>query len=349
MRAFIAPPRTSSHAGSSPDCAQCRGTSAAASGGRCVIQNRRPTRRSTVARADVIERTPTSSDDFVGRVVATSSSNPIVVLPGFGNDSADYSTALGADKASIVKALKSRGFDVHVTRVERKDWFIGIFRGLLTRGFWMNACTTKQVYGWYLARVDEAVTEALRANPDKTQVDLVAHSAGGWLARAFIGGALALNEPGVECDGDCMARESRVASLTCLGTPHTQDARSDPTRGACQWVNDTWPGAYFDPDVKYTCVTGRSVVGNASADKGTIGKYSAGSYAVVAGGTGDGVEGDAVVPNSSALALDGAEKIIIDGCWHSMSTVGTFDQASRYPWYGADDVVDQWLGVLRRN
>ena len=47
-------------------------------------------------------------------------------------------------------------------------------------------------------------------------------------------------------------------------------------------MNETWPGAYYEPDVTYACVTGRAVIGNASAEPKTVGKYAAGSYAVVA-------------------------------------------------------------------
>lgn len=298
--------------------------------------------------ADVIDADASDRDDITAapRVRASVTSNPIVILSGFGNCSSDYDEALGNEDASLKKSLERRGFSVRVARVERKDWFVGIVRGIFTRGFWMNACTTRESYGWYLERVDEAVREALRENPEATGVDLVAHSAGGWLARAFIGGALALNEEGVECSARELRRDERVRGLVCLGTPHEQDAKSDPTRGASKWVNDTWPGAYYEPDVTYACVTGRAVIGNASAAPKTIGKYAAGSYAVVAGGDGDGVEGDAVVPNSAALALKGAEMIVVDGCWHSMSTVGTFDQPSERPWYGSEVVVDRWLKVL---
>ena len=83
----------------------------------------------------------------------------------------------------------------------------------------MNACTTRESYGWYLERVDEAVREALRENPGATGVDLVAHSAGGWLARAFIGGALALNEEGAERSATELRRDERVLSLIHISEP----------------------------------------------------------------------------------------------------------------------------------
>jgi hypothetical protein len=42
-------------------------------------------------------------------------------------------------------------------------------------------------------------------------------------------------------------------------------------------------------------------------------------------GEGQGVEGDGVVPLQSAM-LEGAEQVIIDGVFHSMSRLGTFDE-----------------------
>ena len=321
-------------------------TKCASSAGRPLERPARSSRALDVlARASATE-SATSDDDSLTRVRAPANARPIVVLGGFGNARSDYEDALGRDEASLAKSLRDRGFSVHVARLERKDWAIGVIRGVFTRGFWANACTTRESYGWYLERAHECVEEALAANPEAKEVDVVAHSAGGWLARAFIGGARALNSGDAACSGDCLTRDPRVRRLVCLGTPHAQDAKSDPTRGASKWVNDTWPGAYFSPDVRYVCVTGRAVVGDARAEPRTVGKYAAGSYAVVAGGNGDGVHGDAVVPNSAALALEGAETIVIDGCWHSMSTVGTFDEPSRYPWYGSDDVVDTWLRTL---
>ena len=57
------------------------------------------------------------------------------------------------------------------------------------------------------------------------------------------------------------------------------------------------------------------------------------------------MEGDAVVPNDFAV-LDGADNIIIDGVFHSMSKVGTYDTAAKDVWYGSEEVVDLWLGAL---
>ena len=61
---------------------------------------------------------------------------------------------------------------------------------------------------------------------------------------------------------------------------------------------------------------------------------------------GDGVVGDAVVPNDFAL-LDGRGDEFRDGVFHSMSAkVGTYDEDSGEVWYGSESVVDAWLGEL---
>lgn len=53
-------------------------------------------------------------------------------------------------------------------------------------GFWRGQLTTHPSYSWYLQRVRDTVQNAL-SESEVSQVILVGHSAGGWLARAFTG------------------------------------------------------------------------------------------------------------------------------------------------------------------
>jgi triacylglycerol esterase/lipase EstA (alpha/beta hydrolase family) len=74
------------------------------------------------------------------------------------------------------------------------------------------------------------------------QVQLVGHSAGGWLARAF------LADPDYfDASEAATASYNRaVRSLVSLGTPHVAppaDKVRDMTGGALTWVDTTWPGA----------------------------------------------------------------------------------------------------------
>ena len=70
-------------------------------------------------------------------------------------------------------------------QVSRRDW-LRVARGLLAPGFWRAQLTTHPGYSWYLSRVRDTVLAARQAT-GAPQVVLVGHSAGGWLARAFLG------------------------------------------------------------------------------------------------------------------------------------------------------------------
>jgi hypothetical protein len=64
-------------------------------------------------------------------------------------------------------------------------------------------------------------------------------------------------------------------------------------------------------------------------------------------GEGDGVHGDCVVPLRCALLPGaGATNLVLDGVFHSMSRIGTFDERGQPLWYGSDEVVDHWLAHL---
>jgi hypothetical protein len=132
-----------------------------------------------------------------------------------------------------------------------------------------------------------------------------------------------------------------------LGAPHrVAPGANDATRGALKWVDERWPGAAFkDQGVSYTCVAGMTVRGRAGKEfQKKLAGYSHNSYVQVCG-EGDMVVGDAVVPCEYAT-LDGAENILLEGVFHSMSKVGTYDEDSRECWYGSDEVVDAWLQRL---
>jgi pimeloyl-ACP methyl ester carboxylesterase len=294
------------------------------------------------------------------RVEAPAGAPPIVILGGFGNNSQDYSAPFGDPDVSLVSSLRNRGWDVEVVQLERRDW-AKILRGVFSLGFWTSKATTEPGYTWYLELVDEAVNRALeRCGDGQTQVDIIAHSAGGWLARAYIGGALnevdftktfrffAKEEQRNE-NFESISFQKKVRHLVTLGAPHrvaSVPGANDATRGALAWVDERWPGARFkDEGVTYTCVVGKTVRGRGGAEfKKTLAGYANGSYEQVCG-EGDMIVGDAVVPCEYAV-LDGAENIVLEGVFHSMSKVGTYDEDSKEVWYGSDEVLDCFLRRL---
>lgn len=268
---------------------------------------------------------------------------PVVILPGFGNATRDYVAPFGKPDDSLTSVLLRRGIQSFVVPIERKDWF-RVGRMAITMDFYRGQCTTHPGYSWYLERVKETVNAAVSSS-GSDKVLLVGHSAGGWLARAFIG-QVEYREDGVDSDEE--DPHQSVAGLVTLGTPHFPPPALSKvkcmTGGALGWVNDRWPGAYYaSKGVSYVCVTSSAIKGDQYADKRSLAGYSAGSYRQVAG-SGHGVEGDAVVPMHSAL-LEGAEHVILREALHSMSRVRTFEEPAVEPWYGSDCVIDEWLDV----
>jgi pimeloyl-ACP methyl ester carboxylesterase len=270
------------------------------------------------------------------RVRAPPGAAPILVLPGFGNAATDYTAPFGVEEASLAAALTSRGYSVHVLPMERKDWF-SVAGGLFSPKFYSGTCTTDEGYGWYLRRVDDELRRVREATGCE-RVALCGHSAGGWLARAYVGDARYGASDGCPAPG--------IAAVLSLGTPHLPPPPGvfDVTRGALSWLNDRLPGSAFAAQgVRYVSVAGRTVRARATAEAGPV-KYATTSYGALLGQA-EGVIGDAVVPLDCAL-LDGATQLVLDGVWHSMSKVGTFDEASNVVWYGSDAVVDWWLPAL---
>jgi len=278
-------------------------------------------------------------------VRARRTGQPVVILPGFGNNTGDYEAPFGDPNTSLCASLRKRGFEPTTLEVERKDWF-QVAKGLLSPGYWRGQAQVGPGYGWYLDRIDDAIERALtKANVDGNhdQVILVSHSAGGWLARAYLGRG---TDPEKEHGGN---RRHAVRALVTLGSPQRntyEDSKGiDRTGGLITSIDTTFPGAYFSPEITYVCVGGRAVRGRRDEEKPrTLQRYAYNGYFEVVG-EGLGVEGDSVVPCRCAF-LPGARNVLLDGIFHSMSRPGTFDEGTDNFWYGSDEVLDAWLPWL---
>lgn len=240
--------------------------------------------------------------------------------------------------------------------------------------FWKTKCTVQQGYSWYLQSIHSMVERIQEENGGDCKVDIVAHSAGGWLARAYIAGYTGSNDNNDNASsvggGNGRAIFSSdsyddtnnttpppkknphpaIRALVTLGTPHSPPLPGtikDRTGGALTWTDTLFPGAFFkDQGVRYISVGGSFITGDKDQEKfKTLAGYAHDSYYEVCG-QGQGVVGDAIVPLCSAL-LDGAdEQVVIPGVVHSMSRIGNFEEAGEWPWYGDDGVVDCWLKYI---
>ena len=170
-----------------------------------------------------------------------------------------------------------------------------------------------------LEKLDQTVNQELEKS-GASKVNIIAHSAGGWLSRIYLG-----DRP--YYDKVWNARY-KVAKLVCLGTPQRSlEPWSLPNLG---FVNDNYPDAFYD-DIEYICVAGNAVQGKKYTPKQWL-AYS--SYELTIG-QGD-VWGDGIIPIEAAY-LDGAKNMAIDGVYHSPRSG---------KWYGSQEVVDIWAEYL---
>ena len=302
----------------------------------------------------------------------------LLILPGFGNDASDYYLPQ-APQGSLVESLHKRGWktsqdaraeppQIYVLPVKRTDWLLVFLYGIFDWKFWTANCEpTRPAFRWYLDRLINCINEITSedattvVNGDAKipkKVVLVAHSAGGWLARAALGyqEELLANNPNVHSSHNDLL--DRVLGLVCLGTPNLPPPPTvmDMTRGALRITNERFPGAYYssaltpakdDPtatesknDLFYITVVGDAIRGvpqerNSPLEPTTPSGFAYTSYEAVCG---DGTTvGDGVVPLCAAH-LDGALQLTLQGIFHSINAPDK--------WYGSDAVIDSWHSVM---
>jgi hypothetical protein len=172
--------------------------------------------------------------------------------------------------------------------------------------------------GWVrlLNKIEETVHRVVRES--KTgKVTLIGHSSGGILGRLFLS-----PEP---LQGHAYNGLYSASTLITLGSPHYN------YKGASlrKWVEEKYPGAYFEPNVRYISVAGKAIQGKklgAPRESMTFWFYR------TLCGRGD-VWGDGFVPVPSAL-LEGSRQVIVDGIRHY--------SRSKHLWYGSEEAILSW-------
>lgn len=233
------------------------------------------------------------STSFANLVAPNIPRRSIVILPGLGNNSSDYS--------QLARKLSSScGMHVEIAPVSRLDWTRNA-AGLLNGAYWSGSLSPRPTVDWYLQRVEVAVTKARSACPGNP-ITLLAHSAGGWLGRVFMldFGTTALG----------------IDRFVSLGSPHQPPPPGvvDQTRGILTWVSDKCPGTFHE-DVQYVTIAGRFIRGAPLLGPGNWQQRVVGAgYKQVCGEA--EVWGDGIVPLPTAM-LEGALQLTLDGVYHS--------------------------------
>lgn len=229
---------------------------------------------------------------------------PTIILPGYFAAAQDYQ--------ELESSLQQSGYPT--TTVP------------LTKWHWVPTLGGRSVAP-IIKRIHDTV-EQMRDNYNSSQVNLIAHSAGGWIARIYLG-EFPYNIHG---SGDKVAgmwqAYPQVASLITLGTPHVSQERW--TRKNLDFVANNYPGAFY-PSVKYVCVAGKAIYGERKP--GSWLAYN--SYKLTIGEP--NTWGDGITPIQAAH-LEGATNLTLESVKHSPKSPGI--------WYGSPEIIPAWSNYL---
>ena len=228
---------------------------------------------------------------------------PTVILPGYLESAIAY--------LPLQQALQQLGFPTSTVPLRRRDWLSTLGGRPITP---------------ILQQLDRTVKQALEQS-DTGQINLIGHSAGGWISRIYLGEKPYLGRKELESQALCHAYPN-IANLVTLGTPHISQERW--TRWNLDFVNNNYPGAFY-PNVRYICVAGKTVFGSRISTKWLT--YSSYQQTCGVGNT----WGDGITPIVAAH-LEGAENLIIENVFHSPRSPGL--------WYGSPTVLPSWVSYL---
>uniref|UniRef100_A0A7S1IG54 GPI inositol-deacylase n=1 Tax=Eutreptiella gymnastica TaxID=73025 RepID=A0A7S1IG54_9EUGL len=254
-----------------------------------------------------------SLDATLGHEADATFSTHALILPGFLSGSQDYE--------SFADSLRQRQrfASVSVLPIRSFGWWPTLFGGC---------------FSFYLNALEKELTNG------HGDVTLICHSAGGWLARLYLG----LSREGRVYDGRVYAPPSKnVKSVVTLGTPHYSTesypfGRVDERRkgedrdlpplavtSSLQLTNHL----YDDPSLlgcPITSVFGGSIQGQEGNNVGMF--YQT-------GGCAQDSYGDGMTPLEIAVA-NGSAAVEVE-CTHGAGEPG---------WYGSNEGIDQWIDCI---
>lgn len=229
---------------------------------------------------------------------------PTVILPGFFAGALEY--------RCLEQSLQQLGFPTVTVPLRQRDWFPTVGGRSMVP---------------ILRQLDKTVKQVLREY-NASKVNLIGHSAGGWIARIYLGEIPYNIHKDVTESAGLWQAYLCVATLVTLGTPHVSQERW--TKRNLDFVKINYPGAFYS-DVKYVCVAGKAIYGERRP-----GRWLAYNSYKLTCGVGN-CWGDGITPVEAAH-LEGAINLTLDSVLHSPRRVGI--------WYGSPEVMQSWVSYL---
>ena len=109
------------------------------------------------------------------------------------------------DPADLTAALEARGHPTAVAPLDRFSWF-RLLPASLTPDYWQGNLQPEAALPFYFEALDAGVAQLAAAHPGK-KVQLVAHSIGGWICRAWL----------AQLDDDARAQVSALGGEAWVG------------------------------------------------------------------------------------------------------------------------------------
>ena len=230
---------------------------------------------------------------------------PTVILPGYFASAREYS--------SLEESLQKLGFPTVTVPLRQRDWFPTLGGRSMVP---------------ILSKLNQTIKQQLEKY-NTTKVNLIGHSAGGWIARIYLGEKpYTIHRDVLDSAVGLWNSRLQIASLITLGTPHLTQERW--TKRNLDFVNINYPGAFYQ-DVRYVCVAGKAIYG-----KRRPGSWLAYNSYELTCGQGN-CWGDGITPISAAH-LAGATNLTLEDVLHSPRREGL--------WYGSPEPMDAWVQYL---
>jgi pimeloyl-ACP methyl ester carboxylesterase len=230
---------------------------------------------------------------------------PTVILPGYFASALEYQ--------SLEQSLQASGFPAVTVPLIQRDWFPTLGGRSMVP---------------ILRKIDQTVKQQLEQH-NTSKINLIGHSAGGWIARLYLGEIPYNIHNDVSDAAGLWHAYPYVATLVTLGTPHVSQERW--TKRNLDFVKINYPGAFY-PEVQYVCVAGKAIYGERR-----IGQWLAYSSYQQTCGIGN-CWGDGITPVTAAH-LEGAINLTLEGILHSPRRQGM--------WYGSASAMSAWMPYLQ--